>query len=161
MKTIIILLVVFMFCYIGYFIKIKYKKQKLYLETIKEFIDYYKTNMFVFRNNIVEIIKSFKIIQKNKNAIGENIFKNSEKIYIFDKEFAENYVFDKELINYINNYLSNIGTQNFELENEKLDLFLKYINETILKTNKEIKMKGDLYFKVFIAIGLFAAIIIW
>lgn len=161
MKNLFIFSIVFVFCYIGYLIKNKYKKQKVYLETIKDFLEYFKSNMFDCKNNIVEIINSYKLLQKNKNAITEDIFENTEQIFKFNNKFAEIYVFDECLLNIINKYFTDIGSQCYVFENEKLDSFLKILSNYIEKTNLEIKTKGDLLFKIFISLGLILAIVLW
>ena len=78
MKNFILIIIVFLFCYIGFLIKDKYKKQKVLLEEIKLFVEYFKANMIVFNNNLVDIIGSYKIIQNNKNALSNKLFQNNE-----------------------------------------------------------------------------------
>ena len=161
MKSIVIVFIVFLFCYIGYLLKLKYKNQKTYLEKVRDFLNYYQSNMVVFKNNIFEIINSYKMEQKNKNAKQVNIFKNINKLYKLDENVMEKWIYDSNVAMCIVNYFNNIGNQNFDFEKEKLNDFLKYINTMINISNTELKNKGDLIFKLLIALGLIVAILIW
>lgn len=161
MKNFIIAFVVFCFCCIGYLFKQKFKNQKKCLEQIKDFLEYFKANMSVLKNDVVEIINCYKMIQNNKNAKEFNLFQNNENLVKFNAKIVERYIYDEKLNSILRNYFDDFGMRTHEFEREKLDEFLILIDNFIQNTNDEIKSKGDLWFKILIAIGLVLAIVLW
>ena len=100
-------------------------------------------------------------MQNNKNANLQNIFQNNDNLYKFNENFAKRYIFDENLIKLITAYFENIGSGNQEFELEKVNGVLEIIKEQLEKTTKEIQTKGEVGFKLFIAIGLVVLILLW
>lgn len=161
MKKFIVVFLVLMFCYIGYLIKEKYKNQKIILEEIKNFVEFFRSNIMVLKTSVLDIVYSYKNIQNNKNALSFKMFQNNENLFKFNENFANRYIYDEKLMVYIRNYFEDFGLKTHCYELEKTDNFLLLLNDSIQKTTEEIKMKGDLWFKLFVAIGLVIAIVIW
>ena len=161
MKKFVIVFVVFCFCYIGYLVKQKFKNQRNCLEQIKNFLDYFKANMSVLKSDVVEIINDYKFIQNNKNAKEFHLFQNNENLVEFNSKLLERYIYDENLSSVLAKYFDDFGMRTHEFEREKLDDFLPFIDLCIQNTNEEIKSKGDLWFKILIAVGLVLAIVLW
>ena len=161
MKIIFLILILILFCAIGYLFKEKYKKQKLILEHIDDFLMFYKSKIVISKNNIVEIINEYKIMQNNKNANLQNIFQNNNNLFNFNENLAKRYIFDEKLLKIIVDYFENIGAGNQNFEIEKINSFSKIIKEYLNKTSQEIKTKGEISFKISIALGLVVLIILW
>lgn len=161
MKFFVLITIFILICLIGYFFKEKYKKQKLFLEMLDNFLMFYKSKIVVSKNNIIDIINEYKIMQNNKNANLQNIFQNNNNLYKFNENFAKRYIFDENLIKLITAYFENIGSGNQEFELEKVNGVLEIIKEQLEKTTKEIQTKGEVGFKLFIAIGLVVLILLW
>ena len=100
-------------------------------------------------------------MQNNKNANLQNIFQNNNNLFNFDKNFAKRYIFDEKLLNVIINYFENIGCANQEFELEKLNGFSLIIKENLDKATKDIQTKGEIGFKILIAVGLIVLIVLW
>lgn len=161
MKLFVFVLIIFIFGVIGYEIKKKYIEQKNCLIFFKELFEYIHLNISIYKNNVVEIINNYLIMQKNKNAKYINIFPKNNKIIEINQKNLNNIIFDNDLTNIIKTYFDNLGKTNIDGECEKLKAILDVINGYILKTNTDIKSKGDLYFKIILAIGIVIVIILW
>lgn len=161
MKFFVLITIFILICLVGYFFKEKYKRQKLLLEKIDEFLIFYKSKIVVSKSNVIDVINEYKIMQNNKNANLQNIFENNDNLYKFNEIFAKRYIFDENLIKLITAYFENIGSGNQEFELEKVNGILEIIKEQLEKTTKEIQTKGEVGFKLFIAIGLVVLILLW
>ena len=161
MKNLVIVFVVLCFCFMGYLIKQKYKNQKEFLMEVKDFLEYFKANMSVLNNSVVEIINSYKIIQNNKNAKCFNLFQNNENLVKFNAKTLEKYIYNENLAVILKNYFEDFGSKTHDFELEKLNNVLGFLGDSIQKTEEEIKSKGDIWFKILIAIGLVFAIVLW
>ena len=161
MKKFILVFIVFCFSYIGYLVKQKFKTQRKFLEQLKDFLEYFKSNVTVLKNDVVEIIHSYKMIQKNKNAKDFDLFQNNENLFKFSAKTLKKNIFNENTVIVIENYFNDFGSKPHEFEMEKLDNILKFIDCSIQKTDEEIKSKGDIWFKILIAFGLVFAIVLW
>ena len=161
MKNLVIVFVVLCFSSMGYLFKQKYKNQKIFLEEIKDFLEYFKANMSVLDSNVIEIINSYKIIQNNKNAKDFNLFQNNENLVEFSAKTLEKHIYNEKIIQILKNYFEDFGSKTHEFELEKLNNILSFLDGFIQKTEDEIKSKGDILFKILIAVGLVFAIVLW
>ena len=161
MKNLVIVFVVLCFSCIGYLFKQKYKNQKIFLEEIKDFLEYFKANMSVLDSNVIEIINSYKIIQNNKNAKCFNLFQNNENLVEFSANTLEKHIYNEKIIQILKNYFEDFGSKTHDFELEKLNNILGFLGDEIQKTEEEIKSKGDIWFKILIAVGLVFAIVLW
>lgn len=161
MKVVLLLVIIFVFALIGFQVKCKYIYQKEMLNYIKSFVEFYELNISIFNNNIVEIINNYIIQQNNKNAKFDKIFLKNNNLYRFNEKLCEIYIYDKDINFAVKSYFDNIGNSNKESECEKNKQFLKLLNSWINKTNEEIKQKGDLQFKLWLAVGVVISIVLW
>lgn len=161
MKLFFEILVVFLFGLIGFGVKYKYIAQKEFLLFIKNFVEFLEINILIYKDNIDEIINSYLIQQNNKNAKFVNFFRKNDILSRFDEKLIQIQIYNANIKNYLIAYFSNIGKGNQESEIQNAKHILKIIESGIDKTNEEIKTKGDLYFKIWLAIGVAAGVIIW
>ena len=68
MKYVLMVLIIFIFGYIGYKKKHNITNQKNIIDDIKDYIVFYDSNISVFKTNLVEINSRYIIQQNNKNA---------------------------------------------------------------------------------------------
>lgn len=161
MKLFLEILVVILFGLVGFSVKYKYIAQKEFLLFIKNFIEFLEINISICKDNINEIINSYLIQQNNKNAKFVNFFRKNDILSQFDEKIIQDQVYDVNLKNYLIAYFLNIGKSNQETEIQNAKHILRLIESGIDKTNEEIKTKGDLYFKIWLAIGIAAGVVIW
>ena len=161
MKIVLIVSVIITSGLIGIKIKNKYKDEYLFFKFLKEFHQYIVSNITLFKNNIVEIIDNYIIMHKNKNAKYMNLFLKNSNIYVFNEEIFKKYIKNEEDSFVILEYLNNLGKGEYLFEKEKINNFSVYLDKKIEDSSFELKNKGELYFKLLLAIGAIVAIIIW
>lgn len=161
MKYIILFLILVICGLVGLCVKNKYKKQKEMLEFLSLFMDYLYLNISLYKNNINEIINNYKIQQKNKNAKLIKLFQNSNNLQQINEDFLKLYVYNEECFVAIQLFFNALGTSTKEDECEKIKQLNLGLKSYILKTNDDIKNKGDLSFKIILAIGVMIAIVLW
>ncbi len=160
MKILIGITIVLTTGLLGYSYKLKLNKSFEFLKFIQGFENYYAANVNLFRNDIQEIINNYIIKHKNKNAEFCNIFQKNGNIYQINKELLNKYVIEND-VDIIYNYLSTIGTNDYDYEKEKNNNFKQYIDIAVSKADEVLKQKGNLYFKLSLAFGAILAIVIW
>ena len=146
---------------VGYLYKKRLKTSLELMVYIDDFIKFLNSNITLFKNNIVEIINNYKIMQKNKNANYDKIFEKSGEIYTINQDFINKIIINKDTSAIIFNYLNSIGNNEYEYEKEKLESFEKYLSNEICRANETYEKKGGLFFKLSLAIGCVISIIIW
>lgn len=161
MKILAVVLIIILFGCIGYFYRNKLINKHLFLKYISSFYEYYLSNVILFQNSLVEIIDNYIIMHKNKNANYNKLFLKNNNIYVYNREFLESEINNKEETNIIYTYLSGLGKNNFELEKDKIISVKNYLDEKVKKVETEIKTKGELYFKIMLSIGAIISILIW
>ena len=161
MKIILIISMITTSGLIGINIKNKYQNEYLFYKFLKDFHQYVVSNITLFKNNIVEIIDNYIIMHKNKNAKYINLFLKNSNIYTYNKEFLNKYITNSENSFIILEYLNNLGKGEYLFEKEKIDNFSVLLDKRIEDSSYELKNKGELYFKLLLAIGSIVAIIIW
>lgn len=161
MKLVLMICIVFISGFIGLMIKNKYKEQTEFLIFIKSFLEFAKINISLYKNNTDEIINNYIIQHNNKNAKFIHLFQKFNNLSQFDEKIIDVYVFDKYINLQIKNYFKELGNSKREFECEKINYIEMVVNEAIAKTRDELKTKGDLYFKLSIAIGVVVDVIIW
>ena len=70
-------------------------------------------------------------------------------------------MFNKEYNLCVKTFLAEIGKNNTEFECKKILDFKESLNSFITITNEELKTKGELAFKLWLAVGLVIDIVIW
>ena len=161
MKIVIVLAIIIVFGLVGYAYKNKLRKEYLFLKYLQDFVIYFNSNIVLFKNNSVEIINNYIIMHKNKNAIFNNLFLKNDNLIKINSKILNIYITNKEILNTIENYLNSIGLNCFEFEEEKSERFIKFINDKIKESYENIKIKGDLFLKIMLAVGAVVAILIW
>ena len=75
--------------------------------------------------------------------------------------FINEQIYDVPIKTSLNNFILNLGKSELIIECEKMKEFKFALKEYINKTNHELKEKGDLYFKLSLAVGLVIVILLW
>ena len=161
MRIYLLILIIVIFGVFGYEIKRKYLEQKNTLIFLKSFIEFLRINMSVYKNNIQEIIINYKIMQNNKNAKYVNYFLKNNKI---DEENIKNIcdkLIEKDFKIMLELYFGHLGSESVESESKKTENILSVLNEYIIKSNEDVKNKGDLYFKILLVCGIVLVILLW
>lgn len=161
MKYLLLILILLICSLIGYQEKNKYKKQKEFLVYLNNFIEYLYLNIVFYKNNVSEIINNYLIQQNNKNANFTKIFQKKHNINSFNIEILDKYIYNKDMCLTIREFINNLGKSDLIHEQEKINEFKNYLKRCIDEVNLEIKNKGDLYFKVWLGIGLVIDIVLW
>ena len=161
MRVYVYFFIIIIFGLIGYEIKRKYIEQKNILLFFKSFIEYLKLNITIYKSNVDEIINNYKIMQNNKNAKYVNLFLKNDNLNANIVKNANNCFNDKDIKILIETYFFNLGKEDIVGENKKAEVILKSINDSLAKINKEIKTKGDLYFKLMLALGVVMVVLLW
>ena len=161
MKLILVILIMFCSGYIGIYVKDKYKRQFEFYLLLKEYINFLDANISLFKENIIEININFKIMQKNKNANNRYINLNNQDTMVFDLKKLQNTVLNKDDYVIIKTYLEKLGEGDYLIEKEKITQLTKFIDKNIINSKDLIKSKGDLCFKLSLALGAVISILIW
>lgn len=161
MKLIIIILVIVIFGLIGNLIKQRYENECLFLRYIEDFVNYYYSNIALFKNNTVEIINNYIIMQENKNANYNNLFLKNGNLYSINDKILSKYILFSEDVLIIKQFLTAVGNNEYEYEIEKIKVFLNFLKRKKEESSLNFKNKGVLYFKIMLSIGAILAILIW
>lgn len=161
MKIIIIVCVLLVSGLLGYMIKLRYKEQTEFLQFIKNFIDYTLLNIGIYKNNLNDIINNYIIQQNNKSAKYIKIFQKSNNLYYFDLKNINEYVADNCFALELKSFFNNLGKFDKDNEIEKIKNMLLLLNGKIQNSEIQEKEKGDLYFKLALAVGIVISVIIW
>ena len=161
MKLIIIILVIVIFGLIGNLIKQRYENECWFLRYIEDFVNYYYSNIALFKNNTVEIINNYIIMQENKNANYNNLFLKNGNLYSINDKILSKYILFSEDVLIIKQFLTAVGNNEYEYEIEKIKVFLNFLKRKKEESSLNFKNKGVLYFKIMLSIGAILAILIW
>lgn len=161
MRLIVFVFIIFLAGMIGMELKRKYDEQRNFLIYLKCFLEYLALNISIYKTNLNEIIINYLIQQNNKNAKYDKIFCKNNNLYQINKEIIGRYVYEKDLKALLELYFSNIGKSDIQSESLKLKSIKLTIDNGILKTSDEIKLNGNLLFKICIALGVVIVIILW
>lgn len=161
MKILFIILIIIIFGIVGIAYKRKLELEYQFLKYVNDFNNYFSSNIILFKNNIVNIIDSYIIMQKNKNAKFSNLFLKNGYIYQFDEKILKYYIFSNDTKEVIKLYLNNLGKNEYYFEKEKINEFNVFIKQKIEQSYDNFKGKGDLYFKLLLAIGAVIGILLW
>ena len=160
MKILIVVCLMAVFGGIGYFYKLKLKKEYLFVCYLLDFVKFYNSNMTLFKNDVVAIIDRF-LMNSNKTLKFSKVFVKKNNIYNFDSKVIEKFLINKSNVQIIIQYLSNIGKNEYEFEKEKNTNFEKFLNDAKNVSKLNFENKGSLYFKLSLAVGAVLCIIVW
>lgn len=161
MKILFVIIIIVIFGIIGILYKRKLEDEYRFLKYIQDFNNYFSSNVFLFKNNIVEIIDNYIIMQKNKNANFCNLFLKNGNIYEFNEKILKLYILSDDAREVIKLYLENLGKNEYSFEKEKLNEFNVILKQKIEESYNNLKSKGDLYFKLLLAVGAVIGILLW
>lgn len=119
------------------------------------------SNIILFKNNVVEIIDNYIIMQNNKNAKFNKLFLKNNNLYSYNEEFLYSILLDKSEANIIFQYLQQIGKNEYEFERKKNESISEILKIKINESFENINKKGDLYLKILLSIGAIISILIW
>ncbi len=159
---ILICVVVFGGCGLfGYLYKRRLKQECDLVEFLLEFEKYYNSNMTLFKNNVVEIINNFFNLKKDSKAKFNQIIICNNSIFEANESELKKYITNESMRSVIKNYLNGLGKNDYEFEKEKNKNFEDYILTELSNSKKNLEQKGNLYFKLSLALGAVLCIIIW
>ncbi len=161
MKIVVFVVIIILFGLIGFEIKRKYIEQKNLLFFLRSFIDYLNINILLYKNDISEIINNYLIRQNNKNAKYNHLFQKNNILTQFNEKLIHDYIFDYDMKLSLIGYFNNLGNSDIENECAKAKSILVQIDNVIEKTNEDIKQRGDLWFKIWLALGVVVVIVLW
>lgn len=161
MKYVILVSIVLLFGWFGYLKKQKYVMRKNIIQNIKEYINFYDSNLSVLKTDLEKINQDYLIMQELKSANKYNFLIKNNYIFNFDYIILKNNLESTGHYLLIENYLKSLGSADCEYEKKK-NLEMKTTLNSILEScDYDIKNKGELYFKVMLAMGVVIAILIW
>jgi len=161
MKYILIIVLVVLFGYFGYSKKQKIIIQYKFINFLKDYISFYDSNISVFKNDLIKINQDYIIMQNNKSAIKEFIIIKNANKYEFDIDYLENTLLYSSEKMLLKKYFQTIGKSEYNDEKLKNKEIIIILNELSKKIEIDIKQKGDLGFKLMLAIGAVISIILW
>lgn len=161
MKIFLISFIVIMSGHIGYLYKTKFIKQQKAIEEFKNYCLYFKDNLLLFKNNIHEIHINYINTHKNKNANNVIITLKNVSMYQINLEYLRKMIYKNELYFAIEKYICVQGQNEYEYEINKINDLINILNRESELTKEDLKQKGDLYFKLMIAMGVVVAILLW
>ena len=161
MKILIVVCVMLICFFIGIGYKKKYQEKYNFLIYLKNFATFLKSNLNLFKVNLVEIIDNFTKLQVDKNIKFNDIFIKNNEVYEFSKENLDLVKLNIEDSNIIFTFLSSIGKNEYFFEEEKINNFITFLDKKTEEYSSFVRTKGDLTLKLAIAIGCVISIIIW
>ena len=100
-------------------------------------------------------------MHKNKNANNIQIIKNKDNTIAFNEDIFIQTVSNKYSLKIIKDFFDNLGKCEYEFEIEKIKTFEDFLKGEISKARENVSLKGDLYFKISLAIGLVVGVLLW
>lgn len=161
MKIFIVMIIMTAFGGAGYYYKMVIKSKLQFYLYLKNFSLFLRTNISLFKNNVVQIIDEFILTSKEKNAKYLQIFRKNGEIYSFDRNFVLKYSDTNEDGETILHFLSEMGKQEYDFERTKIDEFLCFLDAKIETIKTNLTASGNLAFKLMLSVGAVISIIIW
>lgn len=161
MKIILLFLIVLCFGLIGYFYKQKLKDEKEAYLILKSYVEFLSANITLFKTNLAEINNNYIIMQKNKNAKSYKLIYKNTNNHVINPVIFEKLIQNKNDYFVIKSFFENLGKNEYEFEKESIKEFEKFVDLRLKNQEFLIKNKGDLTFKIMLAIGAIVAILLW
>ena len=161
MKSFSIIFIMTVSFFVGYLYKNRINNELNFLIYMKNFAEYLKSNINLFKNNIVQIIDEFLLINHTKNAKFNQIFEKNTEIYQFSKKNIEKMISNNQISFLVFNFLNTLGTNDYEFEGEKINDFINTLNTYIVSFTQMKKEKGELFFKLSLSVGAIISILVW
>ena len=103
----------------------------------------------------------YLIQQNNKNAKLVNNFLKNNNLSVFDTKNTELNLYNENAKLAIKTYFDNLGKGDLKSECDNCKSLLSQLEIWIKETEVDLKIKGDLLFKIMLAIGVVVVIILW
>ena len=161
MKLVLVLIIMSVSFFIGQVYKKKLKSEYDFLIYLKNFSEFLKSNINLFKNNLVEIIDSYILLDENKNAKFMQIFQKKGEIYEISQENIEKLISDKQISFVIYSFLVSLGSNEYIFETEKISTFINFLDGKVLEYANNLKTKTDLFLKVALYVGAVISILVW
>jgi len=161
MKIVLIILIILLSYYIGFYYKNRQIEKYKLLCYLKNYSINLKTNINLFKNNFVKVTDDFIELQDKKTAKFNNIFEKKCDIYKINDKFIDIFDFYEQDSVIIKTFLNSIGNNEYEYENIRINEFITFLDKKIEEYSMYVKTKGELTLKLTIAIGCVISIIIW
>lgn len=161
MKITVVLIIITISFYVGYSYKQKQQVKYELLLYIKNYATFLKSNINLFKVNLVQIIEDYISLQNEKNAKFNSIFVKNSEIYCISRENIEKFGLNNQDNLIIFNFLNSIGKNSYEFEDDKINDCIAYLDKKIEEYSSYVKTKGELTLKIALAIGCVISIIIW
>ena len=161
MKIALVILIMMLSFLFGNSVADKYKNQYQFSVYLKNFATYFKSNLIMFKTDVVKIIDDYLMVEKNQQVKFNDIFIKENYIYKINETAINNYIIEKEDAFTIYTFLSFLGKNHYEFEDEKVNSFLNFLEIKQKDYLKNIKEKGVLSQKIILSIGLIISILIW
>ncbi len=161
MKYFLIIFIIVLFGAVGYARKRKIVYQINVVQDIIKFIEFYESNLSVFKNNLIEIFNKYIIMQNNKNAINNIIILKNNNIFEINQESLKKEFDNIQEKDVLMAYFFKLGQGEFDDEKIKNKEMKNSLKSLLEKLTLDKKMKGDLFFKIMLAIGCVISILIW
>ena len=161
MRILLCFFIMIFFGMIGYRFKLKQRREIEFYNYLNEFTMFCKSNISLFKNNMVNIIDSYIITQENKNANYNKLFVKNGSIYQISRNIIDKYIANEKDAEIVFSFLNGLGGNDYEFEQKRIDDFR---NCVLIKKEKEfdnLLKNADLKFKVVLAIGAVVCIVIW
>lgn len=161
MKILLVILIMLLFFIFGYMYKQEVKSQYDFMVYLKNYSNFLSSNISLFKNNLVKITDDFLNLNSQKNAKFNKIFVKIGEIYSISQKNVDFFLKNEQDRQVVFSFLSTIGNNDYEYENNKINSFIIYLNEREKVYLDNIKFKGELTLKILISIGLVVSILVW
>ena len=161
MKILLVILIMLLFFIFGYMYKQTIKSQYDFMVYLKNYSNFLSSNISLFKNNFVKITDDFLNLNSQKNAKFNKIFVKNGEIYSISQKNIDFFLKNEQDRQVVFSFLSTVGNNDYEYENNKINSFIIYLNEREKVYLDNIKLKGELTLKILISIGLVVSILVW
>lgn len=161
MKILLVILIMLLFFIFGYMYKQEVKSQYDFMVYLKNYSNFLSSNISLFKNNLVKITDDFLNLNSQKNAKFNKIFVKIGEIYSISQKNVDFFLKNEQDRQVVLSFLSTVGNNDYEYENNKINSFIIYLNEREKVYLDNIKLKGELTLKILISIGLVVSILVW
>lgn len=161
MKILLVILIMLLFFIFGYMYKQEIKSQYDFIVYLKNYSNFLSSNISLFKNNFVKITDDFLNLNSQKNAKFNKIFAKNGEIYSISQKNIDFFLKIEQDRQVVFSFLSTVGNNDYEYENNKINSFIIYLNEREKVYLDNIKLKGELTLKILISIGLVVSILVW
>lgn len=144
-------------CYIGRYFKKHYKSRHFMMTEFYKLAEYIRLEIHFKKTEATDILKNFTTENTEVKGIITGIIFARKTGAPTAEVLKSNLLKDERKL--LTEFFDKLGTKDIESEISDIDLFLGKLKKITEQTEKDIKLKGDLYFKLSILIGLAVCVI--